>query len=122
MLGKPPQGSAKITHMAKIDEKAVSIATNDKEADDLRPEYDFKDGVRGKYFDLYRKSCGTVRLDPDVAQAFPTDQEVNQALRMVIKLTEIREQLLSTSGKCSSRREARHVRPRREGRKRARTA
>ena len=41
---------------------------------DLRPEYDFskiKGGVRGKYVQRYRKGTNLVRLDRDVAQAFP---------------------------------------------------
>jgi hypothetical protein len=52
--------------------------------DDLRPEYDLsqlKGGVRGKY--LKRATAGTtlVLLEPDVAEAFPDAETVNQALR-----------------------------------------
>jgi hypothetical protein len=58
--------------------------------DDLRPEYDFsklKGGVRGKYLERYRKGTNLVRLDRDVAEAFPDDAAVNQALRAALKLS-----------------------------------
>lgn len=57
-------------------------------ADDLRPEYDFskmQGGVRGKYVERYRSGTNLVRLDPDVAQAFPDDAAVNAALRQLIQ-------------------------------------
>jgi hypothetical protein len=54
--------------------------------DDLLPEYDLsqlRGGVRGKYYERYRARPPLVRLDPDVAQAFPTEAAVNAALRML---------------------------------------
>ena len=58
-------------------------------SDDLRPEYDLSKltgGVRGKYYE--RATAGTilVLLEPDVAEAFPDGQTVNQALRALIKV------------------------------------
>jgi hypothetical protein len=56
---------------------------------DIRPEYDFssmKGGVRGKYSARYRAGTNLVLLDPDVAQAFPTDAAVNQTLRAVLDM------------------------------------
>ena len=62
--------------------------------DELRPEYDLhellKGGVRGKYVARYRAGTNLVLLDPDVAKAFPDEAAVNEALRLVIRLTEIR--------------------------------
>ncbi len=67
---------------------------NDKD-DELRPEYDLHEllegGVRGKYAERYRAGTNLVLLDPDVAKAFPTEQAVNEALRLVIQLTKIPE-------------------------------
>ena len=61
--------------------------------DDLRPEYDLaqllKGGIRGKYAERYRAGTNLVLLAPDVAQAFPTEEAVNQALRLVIQLAKI---------------------------------
>ena len=61
--------------------------------DELRPEYDLREllqgGVRGKYVDRFRAGTNLVLLDPDVAKAFPDEAAVNEALRMVIRLSEI---------------------------------
>lgn len=57
--------------------------------DELRPNYDLSSlagGVRGKYVDQYRQGTNLVLLDPDIAQAFPTDESVNEALRLLLKL------------------------------------
>ena len=59
--------------------------------DDLRPEYDetvLHDGVRGKYVKRYQAGANVVILDPDVAQAFPTAQAVNEALRLLLNLAQ----------------------------------
>jgi hypothetical protein len=56
---------------------------------DLRPEYDFSQltgAVRGKYAAQYREGTNLVRLDDDVARAFPNEQAVNEALRLLMKL------------------------------------
>jgi hypothetical protein len=69
--------------------------SKDETADELRPEYDLaallKDGVQGKYVKRYRESANLVRLAPDVAKVFPTDEAVNKALRLVIQLKQIPE-------------------------------
>jgi hypothetical protein len=60
-----------------------------KMADDpdseLRPEYDFSKGVRGKYTSRYREGSNVVLLDPDVADKFKTSEAVNDALREVFR-------------------------------------
>jgi hypothetical protein len=56
--------------------------------DDLRPEYDFsslKGGVRGKYYRRFHAGTNIVRLEPDLARVFPTDEAVNEALRTVVR-------------------------------------
>ena len=74
--------------------------------DDMRPEYDFSDGVRGKHYKVLREEGYIVRiynddgtvterhvagkrtviLEPDVYEYFPNSQAVNQALRTLISL------------------------------------
>ncbi|KOP24482.1 hypothetical protein AMR41_20330 [Hapalosiphon sp. MRB220] len=59
--------------------------------DELRPEYDFsnmKGGVRGKYAERYKTGTNLVLLDPDVAQAFPTAESVNEALRLLMQIAQ----------------------------------
>ncbi len=60
-----------------------------KPPDDLRPIYKREDlgvGVRGKYFESYRKGTNLVLISPDVAKVFTTEEEVNEALRSLISL------------------------------------
>ncbi len=62
--------------------------------DDLRPEYDFSqlsEGVRGKYAERYRAGTNLVLLSPDVAAAFPTDEAVNEALRLLIQVAKTQQ-------------------------------
>ncbi|HEX4955310.1 MAG TPA: hypothetical protein VF017_18120 [Thermoanaerobaculia bacterium] len=57
--------------------------------DDLRPEYDLKSlkgKVRGKYHQQYVAGTNLVLLEPDVAQAFPSAEAVNEALRLLVKV------------------------------------
>jgi hypothetical protein len=53
----------------------------DQPSEEMREEYDFSQGVRGKYADRFRKGSNVVVLEPDVAAEFPTPQAVNRALR-----------------------------------------
>ena len=64
---------------------------NNEMEDELRSEYDFaqmEGGVRGKYVDRYRAGTNLVRLAPDVAAAFPDEEAVNSALRMLINVAQ----------------------------------
>jgi hypothetical protein len=64
---------------------------NSEMDDELRPEYDFSQlagGVRGKYVERYRAGNNLVLLDADVAQAFPNEATVNEALRLLIKIAQ----------------------------------
>ncbi len=63
----------------------------DELEDELRPEYDFSKmagGVRGKYVERYRAGTNLILLDPDIAQAFPTDVSVNEALRLLLQIAQ----------------------------------
>ncbi|MDX2097937.1 MAG: hypothetical protein SFW36_09185 [Leptolyngbyaceae cyanobacterium bins.59] len=54
--------------------------------DEMRPEYDFSGGVRGKYYEAYTRSSNVVVLDPDVAEVFRDSASVNEALRLIAKI------------------------------------
>ena len=49
-------------------------------------EYDFSEGVRGKYAKRYAEGTNIVVLSPDVAQVFPDSESVNEALRVLVKV------------------------------------
>lgn len=53
---------------------------------DMRAEYDFSKGVRGKYARRYAQGTNVVVLEPDVAKAFPDPERVNQALRALASI------------------------------------
>jgi hypothetical protein len=75
-------------------------------SDEMRPEYDFRGGVRGKHYQAYRRGHtvtihktdgskvvqhftledGAVMLEPDVRAYFPDAEAVNSALRCLIPL------------------------------------
>lgn len=76
------------------------------ELSDIRPEYDFRGGLRGKHAHAYRQGHtvrvhradgttvihyftlkdGAVMLEPDVQEYFPNSRTVNEALRSLITL------------------------------------
>jgi hypothetical protein len=61
--------------------------------DDLRPEYDMKALLKkakpNPYAKRYAEGTNLVLLAPDVAEAFPDAESVNEALRLVIELTKL---------------------------------
>jgi hypothetical protein len=65
----------------------MSLQTLPKDSDEMRPEYDFSQGVRGKHFKAYRTGTNVVFLEPDIASAFPDSASVNQALRLLVRLS-----------------------------------
>lgn len=59
-------------------------ATEIPDDDEMRPEYDLRGGVRGKYYERYRQGTNVVLLDPDIADAFKDSTSVNAALRQFL--------------------------------------
>jgi hypothetical protein len=54
----------------------------------MRPEYDFTNAVRGKYYQRYMESTNVVVLDPDVAVGFKNSEAVNNALRALLRIAQ----------------------------------
>jgi hypothetical protein len=52
---------------------------------ELRSEYDFSGGVRGKYVGRVAEGTNLVLLDPDVAAEFRSDRAVNRVLREYLR-------------------------------------
>ena len=52
---------------------------------EMRAEYDFRGGIRGRYAARYAEGSNLVLLAPDVAEAFPNAEAVNAALRLMLK-------------------------------------
>ena len=58
------------------------------EVDQMRDEYDFSGGVRGKYARRFAQGSNIVVLDEDVARIFKDSQSVNAALREIARIAE----------------------------------
>lgn len=57
---------------------------NQPENDDLRPEYPaelIRSGIRGKYAKRFKEGSNVVVIAPDLSDAFPNSEAVNEALR-----------------------------------------
>jgi hypothetical protein len=64
---------------------------------ELRAEYDFSRGIRGKYARRFHRGTNVVILEPDVAKVFPNTESVNSSLRALANI--IRRQEKALAGK-----------------------
>ena len=58
-------------------------ASTRKVPSEMRDEYDFSGGVRGKYAGRFAQGSNIVVVDPDLASVFPDSRAVNAALRVI---------------------------------------
>jgi hypothetical protein len=63
---------------------------------DMLDDYDFSNGVRGKYVERFAQGSNVVVLSPDVAEVFPDSESVNTALRFLLEVAD------RSSGKVST--------------------
>jgi hypothetical protein len=85
---------------AEITEAPIMKKINENSTvKEMRSEYDFSGGTRGKHYKAYRKTVrvikkngsaevtyftqkeGSIMLDPDIQKLFPNSKSVNNALR-----------------------------------------
>ncbi len=57
-----------------------------RKEDEMLEEYDFSNGIRGKYAQKYKEGVNIVKIDDDVRKVFPDSKSVNEALRTFIHL------------------------------------
>ena len=60
------------------------------EQDDMLEEYDFTNGIRGKYAKEYSKGSNLIKIDKELLKIFPDEKSINNALRNLAKI--IKEQ------------------------------
>lgn len=63
-----------------------NIMSKTTKSDNMRQEYDFSGGVRGKHHRAYQEGTNVVLLEPDVAEVFKDSESVNHALRMLMDI------------------------------------
>lgn len=56
----------------------------------IRKEYDFSGGIRGKYASRHARGSNVVVLEPDLARLFPDADAVNRALRALAEVAPLR--------------------------------
>lgn len=54
-------------------------------ADEMRAEYDFRGGLRGRYAKRFANDVHLIVLEPDLAAEFPDAKAVSRALRAYLK-------------------------------------
>ena len=59
---------------------------NPEPQDEMRPEYDFSNAVRGRHFEAFKQGTNLILLDSDVAGVFKDSASVNEALRLLLRL------------------------------------
>lgn len=55
-----------------------------RDEDEMRPYYDFSNGVRGKHYRGRPRTMVSYGIDAELAAYFPTSEDVNRALRMLV--------------------------------------
>jgi hypothetical protein len=63
----------------------MSKKSESKTEPEMRDEYDFSRGERGKYAARFAKGSNVVVLDPEVAEVFPDGEAVNKALKVLAR-------------------------------------
>ena len=73
--------------MNGIRKKLRKIAMKKMRKDpDMLEEYDFSNGVQGKYSKRYSEGTNVVVIEPDIVKFFPDHDSVNQALRSLAEI------------------------------------
>ena len=71
-------------------------ATDRTTAPEMRSEYDFANGVRGKHARRYAQGTNVVVLEADVAKIFPNAEAVNDSLRALAGIIRRQKKSLAT--------------------------
>ena len=66
-----------------------------KRNNEMLREYDFSQGIRGKYARRYLKGSNVVVLEPDVAKVFPNAQAVKSSLRSLAEIIRRRKSVVA---------------------------
>lgn len=83
--GRDPSGSS--AHVGRRAGRGELMSPEGSHQDDgMLDEYDFQNGDRGKYARRYSDGSKVVVLSPDVAEAFPDSESVNEALRALMDI------------------------------------
>ena len=71
---------------SRADENDEVMKKRREKSNEMLPEYDFSQGVRGKYARRYAKGSNVVVLEADVAKVFPNSEAVNSSPRSLAQI------------------------------------
>jgi hypothetical protein len=72
----------------KVNGDFMKVMANDP---DMLEEYDFSQGIRGKYAERYAEGTNVIVIDSDLINIFPDHASVNEALRSLATVIKQRE-------------------------------
>ena len=88
--------------MKRANRKGTEVGRAD--ADEILPEYDFSRARPNKYASRYAAGSMVVVLEPDVAAAFPSAGQANEALRALAGIIQKHRPRRTASGRNSTQR------------------
>ena len=77
---------ASLARESRADENGGIMKKAREKNNEMLQEYDFSQGVRGKYATRYARGSNVVVLEPDVAKIFPNAEAVNSSLRSLAEI------------------------------------
>jgi hypothetical protein len=87
--------SASSPRESRADESERIMKKVREKNNEMLREYDFSQGVRGKYARRYARGSNVVVLEPDVANVFPNAEAVNSSLRGLAEIIRHRKSVAS---------------------------
>jgi hypothetical protein len=78
---------------SRADENDEVMKKAREKNNEMLKEYDFSQGVRGKYARRYARGTNVIVLEPDVAKVFPNAKVVNSSLRSLAEIIRRRKSL-----------------------------
>jgi hypothetical protein len=73
----PPKAGTPVSRVSAVKMTGAEMT----DSDEILPEYDFRHASRNPFASQYAAGSAVVVLDPDVAAAFPSAEQANEALR-----------------------------------------
>ena len=83
---------------SRADENDELMRKAPEKNNEMLQEYDFSQGIRGKYAQRYARGSNVVVLEPDVAKIFPNAEAVNSSLRSLAEITRRRKSPAANKG------------------------
>jgi hypothetical protein len=85
-IGRTPYASSVRVWLVHTKGRLMKKQSETNRDPDMLDDYDFSQGVRGKYVERFAEGSNVVVLSPDIAEIFPDSEAVNTALRLLVEV------------------------------------